>query len=78
MVQTQPASTTKPEVRKAPGISAGDAARAEWLKEERLQEEAAAREAAKASFRLNTVSYGEGRPIATRHDDASWAKNRRS
>jgi peptidoglycan-associated lipoprotein len=28
--------------------------------------------------RLNTVSYGEERPIATRHDDASWAKNRRA
>jgi peptidoglycan-associated lipoprotein len=143
-------STTKPEVQKAPGISAEDAKQAEWLKEERLQEEAAAREAAKASFvkeniyfafnssvltdqaqqilnskadylrtnpdititveghcddrgtdaynivlgdqraksvkiflvdlgigtnRLNTVSFGEGRPIATRHDEASWAKN---
>lgn len=28
--------------------------------------------------RLNTVSYGEERPIATRHDEASWAKNRRA
>ena len=153
VVQTQPVSTTKPEIQKAQGISAEDAARAEWLKEELLQEEAAAREAAKASFvneniyfafdssvlsdqaqqilnskadylrtnpdimitveghcddrgtdvynialgdrraksvkiflvalgidtnRLNTVSYGEGRPIATRHDDASWARNRRA
>jgi peptidoglycan-associated lipoprotein len=28
--------------------------------------------------RLNTVSYGEERPIATRHDEASWAQNRRA
>jgi peptidoglycan-associated lipoprotein len=28
--------------------------------------------------RLNTVSYGGGRPIATRHDEASWARNRRA
>jgi peptidoglycan-associated lipoprotein len=28
--------------------------------------------------RLNTVSYGEERPIATRHDAASWAQNRRA
>ena len=27
--------------------------------------------------RLNTVSYGEARPIALGHDEASWAKNRR-
>jgi peptidoglycan-associated lipoprotein len=27
--------------------------------------------------RLNTVSYGEERPIAAGHDEASWAKNRR-
>ena len=28
--------------------------------------------------RLNTVSYGEERPIATEHDEASWAENRRA
>ena len=28
--------------------------------------------------RLNTVSYGEERPIAVGHDEASWAKNRRA
>jgi peptidoglycan-associated lipoprotein len=28
--------------------------------------------------RLNTVSHGEERPIATRHDEASRAKNRRA
>jgi peptidoglycan-associated lipoprotein len=28
--------------------------------------------------RLNTVSYGEERPIATGHDEDSWAKNRRA
>lgn len=27
---------------------------------------------------LNTVSYGEERPIATGHDEASWAENRRA
>ncbi len=27
---------------------------------------------------MNTVSYREERPIATRHDEASWAKNRRA
>lgn len=27
---------------------------------------------------LSTVSYGEERPIATGHDEASWAKNRRA
>jgi len=27
--------------------------------------------------RLNTVSYGEERPIAFDHEEASWAKNRR-
>jgi peptidoglycan-associated lipoprotein len=27
--------------------------------------------------RLNTVSYGEERPVAAGHDKASWAKNRR-
>lgn len=27
--------------------------------------------------RLNTVSYGEERPITLDHDEASWAKNRR-
>jgi len=31
-----------------------------------------------ATNRLNTVSYGEERPIATGHDEASWAKNRRA
>jgi len=28
--------------------------------------------------RLNTVSYGEERPIATGHNEDSWAKNRRA
>lgn len=28
--------------------------------------------------RLNTVSYGAKRPIATEHDEASWAENRRA
>lgn len=28
--------------------------------------------------RLNTASYGEERPIATGHDEASWARNRRA
>jgi peptidoglycan-associated lipoprotein len=28
--------------------------------------------------RLNTVSYGEERPIAMGHDEATWAKNRRA
>jgi len=28
--------------------------------------------------RLKTVSYGEERPIAMGHDEASWAKNRRA
>ncbi len=28
--------------------------------------------------RLDTVSYGEERPIAVGHDEASWAKNRRA
>ena len=27
---------------------------------------------------LNSVSYGKERPIATGHDEASWAKNRRA
>lgn len=27
--------------------------------------------------RMNTVSYGEERPVAVGHDEASWAKNRR-
>jgi peptidoglycan-associated lipoprotein len=27
--------------------------------------------------RLGTISYGKERPIATGHDEASWAKNRR-
>ena len=26
---------------------------------------------------LNTISYGKERPIASGHDEASWAKNRR-
>ena len=153
MVQTQPVSTTDPEVQKAPDRSAAEAEQAEWLKEERLRAEAAAGETAKTAFvneniyfafdssvlsdqaqqilnskaeylrtnpditttveghcddrgtnaynvvlgerraksvkifltglgvgtnRLNTVSYGEERPIATRHDEASWAQNRRT
>jgi peptidoglycan-associated lipoprotein len=28
--------------------------------------------------RLNTISYGEERPIATGHDEDSWAENRRA
>ena len=28
--------------------------------------------------RLNTVSYGEERPIAMGHNEASWATNRRA
>jgi peptidoglycan-associated lipoprotein len=28
--------------------------------------------------RMNTVSYGEERPIAMGHDEASWAENRRA
>jgi peptidoglycan-associated lipoprotein len=153
MVQTQPVSTTEPKVQKAPDRSAEEAEQAAHLQEDRLREEAAAREAAKTAFvnenvyfafdssvlsdqaqqilnskadylrtnpdttitveghcddrgtnafnmvlgerraksvkiflaglgigtnRLNTVSYGEERPIATRHDEASWAKNRRA
>jgi peptidoglycan-associated lipoprotein len=31
-----------------------------------------------SSNRLNTVSYGEERPIAIGQDEASWAKNRRA
>jgi peptidoglycan-associated lipoprotein len=31
-----------------------------------------------ATDRLNTVSYGEERPIAAGHDEASWAENRRA
>jgi len=152
MVQTQPVSTAKPGVQKAPD-SAEEAEQAKRLKEERLRAEASAREAAEAAFvneniyfafdssvlsdqaqqilnskadylrtnpdititveghcddrgtsaynmalgerraesvkiflawlgigtkRLNTVSYGEERPIATRHDAASWAQNRRA
>ena len=30
-----------------------------------------------ANLRLTTVSYGKERPVATGHDEASWAKNRR-
>ncbi|HSB00148.1 MAG TPA: peptidoglycan-associated lipoprotein Pal [Anaerolineales bacterium] len=153
MVQTQPVSTAKPEVQKAPDRSAEEAEQAERLREDRLRAEAAARDAAETAFvdeniyfafdstvlsdqaqqilnskadylrtnpdititveghcddrgtdaynidlgerraesvkiylawlgiatnRLNTVSYGEERPIATRHDEASWAKNRRA
>ncbi len=28
--------------------------------------------------RLNMISYGEERPVALGHDEASWAKNRRA
>lgn len=28
--------------------------------------------------KLTTISYGEERPVATGHDEASWAKNRRA
>jgi peptidoglycan-associated lipoprotein len=31
-----------------------------------------------STHRLNTVSYGEERPAAMGHDEASWAKNRRA
>ena len=31
-----------------------------------------------AAERLTTVSYGEERPVATGHDEASWARNRRA
>jgi peptidoglycan-associated lipoprotein len=27
---------------------------------------------------MNTVSYGEEKPIALGHDEAAWAKNRRA
>jgi peptidoglycan-associated lipoprotein len=30
-----------------------------------------------SSTQLTTVSYGEEKPVALGHDDASWAKNRR-
>jgi peptidoglycan-associated lipoprotein len=30
------------------------------------------------NLKLTTVSYGKERPIATGHDEASWAKNRRA
>ena len=49
-VQAQPASTTAPEVQKAPDRSAEEVERAERLKEDRLQAEAAAREAAETAF----------------------------
>jgi peptidoglycan-associated lipoprotein len=29
------------------------------------------------NFQLSTVSYGKERPVATGHDEAAWAKNRR-
>jgi peptidoglycan-associated lipoprotein len=31
-----------------------------------------------SNLKLTTVSYGKERPIATGHDEASWAKNRRA
>jgi len=31
-----------------------------------------------APSRMKTISYGEERPFATGHDEASWAQNRRS
>jgi peptidoglycan-associated lipoprotein len=31
-----------------------------------------------SSNRLNTISYGEERPIAMGQNEASWAKNRRA
>ncbi len=31
-----------------------------------------------AGLTINTISYGKERPIATGHDEASWAKNRRA
>jgi peptidoglycan-associated lipoprotein len=30
-----------------------------------------------SNLKLTTVSYGKERPVATGHDEASWAKNRR-
>lgn len=31
-----------------------------------------------AGDRLNTVSYGEERPVVTGHDESAWSKNRRA
>ena len=31
-----------------------------------------------AASQLSTVSYGEERPVDLGHDEAAWAKNRRS
>jgi len=31
-----------------------------------------------SAYRLNTISYGEERPIASGQNEASWAKNRRA
>jgi len=31
-----------------------------------------------SNLKLTTVSYGKERPVATGHDEASWAKNRRA
>ncbi|MFO7554941.1 MAG: peptidoglycan-associated lipoprotein Pal [Desulfobacterales bacterium] len=147
VMQTEPVSTTRPEVQKASDDQAGR------LQEDRLRAEAAAREAARTAFvnenihfafdsfvlsdqaqrilnskadylhtnsgvtvtveghcddrgtetynialgerraesvkkflvdlgvsanQLNTVSYGEERPIAMGQDEVSWAKNRRA
>jgi len=153
VVQTEPVSTTQPEVSKASDRSAEEAEQARQPQEDRLRAEAATREAAGTAFvsenihfsfdssvlsdqaqqilnskadylrvnsdvtvtveghcdargteaynialgekraesvknflvdlgisanRLNTISYGEERPIAMGQDEASWAKNRRA
>jgi peptidoglycan-associated lipoprotein len=153
VVQTEPVSTTQPEVSKASDRSAEEAEQARQPQEDRLRAEAAAREPAGTAFvnenihfsfdssvlsdqaqeilnskadylhvnsdvtvtveghcdargteaynialgerraesvknflvdlgisanRLNTISYGEERPIAMGQDEASWAKNRRA
>ena len=153
VVQTQSASTTEPEAQTAPESPQEEAEQAGQPEENRLWEEAAAREASEKAFvsenvhfafdssalsdqarqilnskadylrtnpdititieghcddrgtdaynmalgeqraesvkiflaglgidnnRLNTVSYGEERPIAMGHNQASWAENRRA
>jgi peptidoglycan-associated lipoprotein len=153
VVKTEPVSTTQPESSKESDRSAEEANQKRQLEEDRLQAEAAAREAARTAIvnenihfsfdsailseqaqqilnnkahylransevmitveghcdergtesynialgekraesvknflvdlgiganRLNTISYGEERPIATGQNEASWAKNRRA
>jgi peptidoglycan-associated lipoprotein len=63
MVQTQPVSTTEPEVQKvsevqkAPDRSADEAEQAGRLKEDRLRAEAAAREAAEKAFVNENIHF---------------------